>query len=93
MPVDTKATEYLWFMPVDIENRIVRVRWEPDTLPISSSMAMGTMTVEKAIEEDPDKGWEALHGPDSTLTIPVPWVVAETFARREGFPVEVPNYA
>lgn len=85
MPVDTKASEYHWYMDVADAARIVRWRWRPGSGTIVSSMTTGTLDIEQR-EVDSEEWTSIHHAPD------VMWVMAQNMARSEGFTVEVGIY-
>lgn len=85
MPVDTKASEYQWYMDVAEAARIVRWVWKPGSGTIVSSMTPGTLDIEQR-EVDGEEWTSIKHLPD------VIWVIAQNMARSEGFTVEVGIY-
>lgn len=88
MPADRAATAYEWYMAMYEESRIVKFRWEPDNSTILSSMTMGTMTFQT--RGRPEDEWEVLEGNNGVLMEwHLPWVVAQTMARNQGFSIEV----
>jgi len=87
MPVDTKASEYHWYMDVEDEARIVRWVWKPGTGVIESSMSVGTLEIQS--RDSPDDEWTS----HKQVTPDIIWTVAQNVARGEGFVVEVPIYS
>lgn len=85
MPADTSARYYQWFMADTIpSNRTVAYEWWPDG-EFASSLTLGTLWFK--VRDTPDDMWSAgrrIGGEGET-----PWVVAQKFARNEGFSVEV----
>lgn len=84
MPADIKASAYDWYMHVADEDRIVRFHWEPEGNVIHSSMTTGTVQLQSKVDDD----WVV-----EKFIAELPWVVAQSLTRREGFTVEVPSYS
>jgi hypothetical protein len=91
MPADTKAIAYEWFMTMDESAQLVKIRWEPEG-EFLSSMSMGWLQPLTRNTIGGETEWKPIHGAEGTLKMNCPWVVAESYARREGFEVEVPIY-
>jgi hypothetical protein len=89
MPADTKASAYEWFMTTDEFARIVKFRWIPDG-KLVSSMTLGRLTFE--IRDEPGDDWDVLVREGAKCEWDLPWVVAQSMARNQGFTVEVPSY-
>jgi hypothetical protein len=87
MPADTKAGLYEWFMTDDEFARIVKFRWIPERDKIESSMTLGTLTFE--IRDELDDEWVVLMRDGEECRWELPWVVAQSMARNQGFNVEV----
>jgi hypothetical protein len=83
MPADTAARYYQWFMTDDPRSRIVAYEWWPDGGELMSSMTPGTLHMMQ--RESPGDTW----GPPRVVARQLPWTVAQSFTRREGFTVEV----
>lgn len=83
MPADSKAKYYQWFMTDDHNARIVGFEWFPLDGEIVSSMTLGKLIFRQ--RDEPGDTW----GPPKTISENIPWVVAQTFAKGEGFHVEI----
>jgi hypothetical protein len=80
MPVDTSADYYAWYMSEDPASRIVAFEWRPEG-QIVSSMSLGNLYFRT--REEPTDEWKEQNVSE------LPWVVAQTFCRQQGFNVEV----
>jgi len=83
MPADTKARYYQWFMTDEHNARLVGYEWHPEDGKIVSSMTLGRLTFMH--RDEPGDAW----APPIEVAPEIPWVVAQTMTRNEGFHVEV----
>lgn len=93
MPADTRATAYEWLMVPDESEAIIKFRWEPRNGVITSSMGEGTLQLLE--RDEPGDEWEPFdqrHSSMTTTSWDLPWVIAQSMARNQGFTVEVPIY-
>jgi hypothetical protein len=84
MPADTKARYYTWYMTDVAEERTVAFEWWPSE-EFVSSMSYGTLYIKE--RESPGHVWS----PNKRVAESLPWVVAQSTVRRQGFNVEVAN--
>jgi hypothetical protein len=82
MPADTKAKYYTWYMTDDPTQRIIAFQWWPEGEFISS-MTFGKMYL--ITRDEPGDTW----GPPKVIAEGMPWVVAQSLARGQGFNIEV----
>ena len=90
MPADTEATRYEWYMTSEPSSRVIKIVWTPEHGRIQSSMTPGPLKFmirgeEYAGGDDDNAGWEDHPKMGEML---VPWVVAQSFARNQGFHIE-----
>lgn len=79
MPADITASKYRWYMTS--ADQIVCFEWIPAG-PFQSSMSFGELLF--LVRPEPDGEWTTARDVGE-----MPWVVAQCFARKEGFNIEV----